>query len=380
MSDEPLRIAVIAGEPSGDRLAASILAALRDACGRPLDLTGIGGPALAAQGLASLHPMADLANIGLLQVLARAPRLLRAIDRTADAIRRHRPQLFLSVDVPDFSFRVAARLGRGRFPLAHCVAPSVWAWRAGRAAKLARLYDRLLCLLPFEPAWFLRHGLDARFIGHPALDRPLADADADRFRATLGLSSDRPVVAVLAGSRERERRRLLPIFRAAVALAQERLPPFTVVLPTLDEPAGIERQWPGAIAVRDERLRFDAMAAAQAALVASGTATLELALLGVPHAVAYRLDPVSAFAARRLLRVPHVALSNLLAARPAVPECLQGECAPGALAENLSRVIMDPDLRARQLRSFADIRARLGSGEPPAAERAARALLELISP
>src|SRR5690606_18985 len=214
-TDETYRVFIVAGEPSGDALAAPLMRALRSRAPH-ISFFGVGGPLMTAEGLKSLFPMDELSVMGLFEVLPRLPRLLRRIDQTADAARRIAPDVFITVDAPDFSFRVARKLLGTAFPKIHYVAPSVWAWRPGRAKKIAALYDHLLTLLPFEPPYFEAEGLPANFVGHSVVESGANLGDGAAFRARGGIGDSERLLMLLPGSRRGEVTRHLPIFRGVV--------------------------------------------------------------------------------------------------------------------------------------------------------------------
>ncbi len=374
---------LIAGETSGDNLAARLMAALTRQTGQRVRFAGVGGPAMAREGLDSLFPMRELSLMGLAEVLPHLPRLLRRLRETVSEIERLRPQAVVTVDSPDFSFRVARRIRRVGVPRVHYVAPQTWAWRPGRARKLAGSVDHVLALLPFEPRFFEGFGVPCTFVGHPVLESGAERGDAAGFRARHGIAPEAPVVAVLPGSRRTEIRRLLPVFeRALRRLARER-PGLTAVLASVDaehERIGeAAKAWSlPSVVVSDPAEKYDAFAASQAAITKSGTITLELALAGVPMVVCYRVSPTTAFLARRLISVNHVALVNLLAERRLVPELLQEACTPPAIAEAAGRLLDDAAERAAQLAGFREVAGRLGSRSPAPSERAAEVVLRLI--
>jgi len=354
--ERPLRLVISAAEPSGDRLAADLLRAIR--ARRAVQVRAVAGPALRAEGVEPIAAVEDLSVNGVWELLGRLPALRRARARVLAALAEP-TDLLVTVDAPDFHLPLArAARARGIAAVGY-VSPQVWAWRPGRARHLAADLDRLLCLFPFEPALYALHGLDARFVGHPAVDRMGGVARAPREGR----------FALLPGSRPEELRRLLPVFLATAAVVRRRLPGASFVLGVAEgvpeerlvevDRAGIERV-SGLVAAARE---------AQAALVASGTATLELAVLGVPMVVAYQVHPVTWVAGKLLVRgVAHVALPNILAGSRIVPEHLQ-RLDPDLLASDLLKVAADDALPGR----LAGVRASLGA--PGAADRAAEAAL-----
>lgn len=379
---------VIAGEPSGDALGAALIAALRERTGGRLRVAGIGGELMAAQGLDSLVPLSDLAVAGVAEVLPRAPLILRRVRQTVAAIRAQRPDAVVTIDSSGFSWRVAQRLRRKRerLPLIHYVAPMVWAWRAGRARRMARWYDHLLTLLPFEPPYFEQAGLAATYVGHPVLESGADQGDAMRFRAAHDIGPDQLVLSVLPGSRGGEVRRLLPVFGAALRRLEGMVGPFRVAVPTVatvaETVAAGVRDWPGRpVVLRGAADKYDAFAASRAALAASGTVALELALAGVPMAVAYRLNPLTEMLLDHVLKVRQVNLVNLLIRRPVVPEHLSRACAPEPLAATMAMLISDDRVRSAHREGYDEaVRLLRGAGMSPSRAAADRILAVLAAP
>ncbi|MBR0670961.1 lipid-A-disaccharide synthase [Neoroseomonas soli] len=377
---------VVAGEASGDVLGGRLIAALR--ARRPdLEFAGIGGPRMAEQGVPSLFPYGELALMGLLEVLPRIFRLKRLLaDATADVLAR-RPAVLVTIDSPGFTLRLAERVKPAGIPVVHYVAPQVWAWRPGRVVKLARRVDRILCLLPFEPVFFEAAGIPVTFVGHPVLESGADRGDAARFRAAHALGeAERPVI-VMPGSRRTEVSRLLPIFGAALRLAAGAMPGLRPVVPVAPIVAEAVRRatadWPvPPILVEGNDAKHDAFAAVAqsggAGLIKSGTSSLEMAVAGIPHVVAYRVNPVTAAIVRRLVKVPHASLVNLLAEREVVPERLQQDCTPEALAEALLTPLRDPAAAAAQRAGFAEALAHLRAPEGMPSEAAAEAVLRML--
>jgi lipid-A-disaccharide synthase len=366
-ADPPL-VFVVAGEPSGDVLAARLMAALKRLTGGRVRFAGVGGERMAAEGLMSLYPIHDLALIGLAEVVPHLPRLVRRLRETAAAVARLAPRL--------------ARRVRGLgIPIVHYVAPQLWAWLPGRAGALAQSVDRLMTLLPFEAAFFDGYGIASTFVGHPVLESGAGKGRAERFRAGHGLA-DEPVLAVLPGRRRSEVQRLLPGFAESAGRLARAMPRLVVALATVETVAERVRAAGArlplrAIVVEGEE-RYDAFAASRAAITKSGTATLELALAGVPMVVCYRLSPLTALLARRLIRVPKVALVNLLSERPAVPELLQEDCRAEAIAREALRLLADEGAGDAQKAAFEAVVRALGGTTPPPSERAAAVVLDAI--
>ncbi len=379
---------IVAGEASGDVLGARLVAALR--ARRPdLEFAGIGGPRMAEQGIESLFDYRELALMGLLEVLPKIFRLKRLLTDAAADVATRRPALLVTIDSPGFTLRLAEMVKPIGTPVLHYVAPQVWAWRPGRVMKLRRKVDRILCLLPFEPIFFEAAGIPVTFVGHPVLESGADRGDAARFRATHGLAeADRPVI-VMPGSRRMEASRLLPVFGAALRIAAARLPglrPILAVAPIVAEAVrAAARDWPVApILVDGQEAKHDAFAAVAqsggAGLIKSGTSSLEMAVAGIPHVVAYRVNPITAAIVRRLVKVPHASLVNLLAEREVVPERLQENCTPEALAEALLAPMLDPAIAAAQRAGFVEALAHLRAPEGLPSEAAAEAVLRMLEP
>lgn len=377
---------LVAGEPSGDVLGGRVMAALRQRLaeqGREIVFSGVGGPHMVAQGLTPLFPMDDLAVMGLAEVVPRLPRLLGRLRQTVRAVQTQCPDAVMTIDAPDFSFRVARRLAGQGIPLIHMVAPTVWAWRPGRARRIAECLDHLLVLLPFEPPWFEREGLPCSFVGHPVVESGAGQGDAERCRMRYGLAADTPVLVVLPGSRLGEIRTLLPIFAATIARLAARRPGLTLLLPTVprvrDEVAAAVAGWGVPAHVLDgDTAKYDALAAGTAALAASGTVALELALAGLPGVIAYRLNPLTVAVARRLITVRYVNLVNILLDQPLVPELLQENATPDRLEAALWPLLTDDTARAQQRAGLAQVGTLLGCGGAAPSRRAADAVLRVL--
>ena len=378
-----MKVFLIAGEPSGDALGAALMAGLKELA-PGIGFAGVGGPLMAAQGLESLFPMEDLSVMGLAEVLPKYFHLKRRIRETAAAIAGAAPDVVVTIDSPDFCLRVLA-LARGANPglkTVHYVAPSVWAWRPGRALKMARWVDHVLALLPFEPPYMQAAGMSCDFVGHPVVAEPLAsEAEAAAFRAEFGLGAA-PLLLVLPGSRKGEIERLGPVFGDAVRRLA--VPGLRLVVPTVAARAAQVRalvaDWPGAPLVLDAgsvpaATKRAAFRAADAALAASGTVSLELAATATPMVIAYRMAPLSQAIIGRMLKVDTVTLVNLVSETRAVPEFIGPACRPEAIAPAVAALLSGGAARAAQQAAMALTMQRLGrSGEAPGL-RAARSVL-----
>ncbi len=312
--------------------------------------------------------------------------ILRRVRETVAAMRAMRPDAVVTIDSSGFSWRIAKRLRRSgeTLPLIHYVAPMVWAWRAGRARRVARWYDHLMALLPFEPPYFERVGLACSYVGHPVLDGGADRGDGARFRMAHGLGAGETLIAVLPGSRSGEVRRLLSVLGGALVRLDRLIGPFRVAVPTVATVAATvaeaARGWPGQpIVIRDPRDKYDAFAASRAALAASGSVALELAMARLPMVVCYRLNPLTEMLLDRLLKVRQVNLVNLLLERPVVPELLRGECTPERLAAEVVRLVRDEPVRAVHLVAYDEVMRRLGAGGRSPSLRAADQVLAIIA-
>ncbi len=375
------RVYIIAGEQSGDVLGARLIRALRDA--RPhLEFTGIGGPRMAELGFESLFEMRELAVMGLVEVLPRILRLRRRMQETIADIKAKQPDVLVTIDSPGFTLRVLRACPDIR--RVHYVAPQVWAWKPHRVREFPGLWDRLLCLLPFEPEWFAQHGIEGRFVGHPVLESGADQGDALRFRQRHGIVPTRPVLILMPGSRRSEVPRLLPVFGQALELLALKIPGLVPVVPVASAVAETVRRatagWRVApVIVTDLEDKHDAYAAASAALTKSGTSTLELALAGVPMAVTYRVNPITAMMARRMIKIPHVAMVNLLAGREIVPELLQENCTPEKLAQTVETLIRNKSVAQAQRDDFGAVMASLRPDGMLPSQAAAREVLDVMT-
>ena len=379
------RVFVLAGEPSGDMLGGRLIAALREQTDDRLEFFGVGGPRMAERGLDSLFPMDELSLIGFAEILPHLPRLAGRLRATVAEIRRRRPALVLTIDSPGFALRLQRRLRGLPMLRMHYVAPQVWAWRQQRAAKLAGDLDHLLALLPFEPPFFERYGLSCSFVGHPITEEAGRQGDGAHFRRRYGIPPDVPLICILPGSRRSEVSQHLPLLGDAVAVLWQRFPRVRLMLPTLAGIAPLVKDlvadWKIPVLVLEDRAeRFDAYAASWLAIAASGTVSLEAALAGLPLITIYRTGPLTGWLARRLIKVPHVNLVNLILGRPAVPELLQEDCHPERIAATAARLIENDGLRQNQQAALAEAVARLGApdGRSPS-QRAAARVLEIMA-
>ncbi|MFL5062039.1 MAG: lipid-A-disaccharide synthase [Xanthobacteraceae bacterium] len=384
MTGTSLDVFLVAGEASGDVLGAGLMRALRDVRSGPVMFRGAGGARMIEAGLTSLFPAHDLMTIGIAPVVAKLPTILRRLRETVAAIVAAPPDVLVLIDVPDFSLRVA-RLVRKRLPhlpIVKYVSPTVWVWRSGRARAMRRSIDLVLALLPFEPDVHRRlGGPPCVYVGHPLLAHLSAlrpSAEEARARANERL------VLALPGSRRLEIRRLGAMFGEALGQVAQQRGPIDVVLPTLphlvDEIAAATSGWSiRPRIVSGEAEKHAAFRRARAALAASGTVTLELALAGVPHVAAYRISLIEGWIARMILQVPTVILANLVLGEMVVPEFLQTKCTAANLGLAVVDILDDTPARRRQQDAFTRLDEILGTADVSPSERAAHAVLDLLA-
>lgn len=386
--NRPFRLALVAGEASGDALALRFLASLRQRLGdQDLVVTGVGGEALIGAGMVPLFPQADIAVMGFGPVIARLPLLLRRMEDAASGIAAFQPDLLLTIDAPDFCLRVAKKV-RARapaIPIAHWVCPSVWAWRSGRARRMTPHIDRILALLPFEPAALERlHGPKTVYVGHPLIERLSGFRPGSSQEVAARADEAEPLVLVLPGSRGSEIRHLMPVFGEAIARIAAEKPGARFVLPAVahlrEEIAQAASGWtvrPEIVIGEVEKLM--AFRSARVALAASGTVTLELALAQVPTIAAYRGAGWEAAIARRLIKLPSVILPNLILGRSVVPEFIQNDATPDMLSRHVLAALAEGPARDRQTEGFGEVEAIMRSAGPSPAANAVEAALALVS-
>jgi lipid-A-disaccharide synthase len=356
MNRSRLRIGVVAGEASGDILGSRVLAALQSHYDEVL-IEGVGGSLMQAQGLRSLYPMERLSVMGFVEPLKRLPELLRMRRNLLRHFLDDPPDLFLGIDSPDFTLALERKLRRAGVPTAHLVSPSVWAWRQGRIRKIKRAVDLMLCLFPFETDIYEQHAVPVRFVGHPIADELPQQVDRTAARRALGLGERGRVLALLPGSRAAEVQLLAPLFLRAAQRLYSNNPQLSFVIPAANEARlsqlqQLLRQYPQLPVTLVPGQSREAMSAADAVLLASGTATLEASLLKRPMVVAYRMAPLSWWLVSRLVKTPYAALPNILAGHPLVPELIQAAATPDAMADAVQTLLEDGGAAHSQLREF----------------------------
>ncbi len=383
-----MKVFIVAGEPSGDRLGGALMGGLK-ALRPDVTFEGIGGSDMAAEGLQSRFDMSELSVMGIAEILPKYRSLMARINETAEAVIAANPDVMITIDSPDFSLRVAKRVkARSGIRTVHYVAPTVWAWRPGRAKKMARFIDHVLALFPFEPPLMRDEGMECDFVGHPVVAEPVAtDAEALAFRAAHGIG-DAPLLMVLPGSRRSEVAKLADVFGDATARFANAVSDLRVVIPAAgpvaDDVVAATKDWAVQPIILDPRQlsRADAQAqkraafrAADLALAASGTVSLELAAAATPMVIAYRMHWLSFRLIKAMALIDTVTLVNLVSETRVVPEFLGPECEAGKIADGLVRVFKAPDA---QKAAMALTMERLGQGGEAPGMRAARAVLERI--
>lgn len=359
--NEKVTIYLVTGEPSGDLLGARLMRALKKKYASKITFLGVGGESMIKEGLNSLFDIKDLAVMGLAEVIPSIPLVLRRLEETVQDIMEKQPDIVMTIDSFSFSARVHKRLKKKQFekPHVHCVAPQVWAWKKGRAKKVGQYMDHLFCLLPYEEKYFTPYGMQTTFIGHPVIEGGAAKGDGFAFKEKYGIKNDATVLTMLPGSRKNEVSFLMDMFMQATEQLQQKYPNLFVVVPTVatvsEKLKETLKNWkvPHVI-VEGEEARYNAFAASDVAMAASGTVSLELALAGVPHLIAYRVSKLTGFLAKKLLKIKYVNLINILADKEIVPELLQEKCTVQNLKETIEILLQTKN------QSFSESLEKLG--------------------
>ena len=374
-----LKVYIIAGEPSGDLLGSRFMRAMVKKTNGQVEFYGVGGESMEKAGLKSLFDISDLAIMGLAEVIPSIPKVLRLIKQTVADIEKVKPDVVITIDSWSFGSRVQKILRRKKLgiPQVHYVAPQVWAWKKKRARTMYKYVDYLLTLLPQEPKYFTPYGLAATFVGHPVIESKVIHGSGDDFRKKF------VIPAVLPGSRKTEVAKMLPVFLEAAQKLYLEDNSLCFVIPTVKTVAGMVRQMVGGSGlpitiVEDEDDRHNAFKASAAAMAASGTVALELAIAGVPHIIGYKVSPLTAVLVRKFMHIQFVNLSNIMLGREVVPELLQEQCVPGNICRYIKRFLAKDDIFERQTEGFQKVREILGLGEQTPSENACDAVLKLI--
>ena len=380
MEAKVFRIYLVAGEPSGDLIGAGLMQACHDQADYPIQFDGIGGLRMKEHGLTSLFPMTDLSIMGLIEILPRIPHILKRLHQTIDHIKKIQPDVIVTLDAPSFNFRLVKRLQNLDTPLVHYTAPTVWAWRPGRAKKIAKIYDHLLTLFSFEPPYFEKHGLPTTFVGHPLVEKNIDQVDPTLFRQQHSLNHDVPIVCLLPGSRFGELTKLLPVFAQTMHALLKKMPDLKIVIPTLAHLQSRVQQFfqnygLSPIIVIHDNEKYQAMRAVSVALAASGTITLELALARTPMVVAYKVHTLTAWILKFLIKTSWVALPNILLKKPIVGEYIQDDCNPEKLSDALYDILNNPSIREQQCMNLQYVTEYLSKNHESPNQRAAKVIL-----
>lgn len=379
------KVYLIAGEPSGDLLGSRLMRALRKKTDGKVEFYGVGGETMEQEGLMPLFDIADLSIMGIMEIIPSIPKVLRHLKNTVNDIIKVQPDVVITIDSWSFSARVhkALRKKKPGIPQVHYVAPQVWAWKKKRAKTMYKYIDHLMTLLPYEPKYFTPYHLATDFVGHPVIESEALHADGEKFRRDFRVGADKRVISILPGSRKTEVSKLLPEFLKAAEELYIQNPDLQFVLPTVKTVSkAVKDVVKGStlpiVITETQNDRYNAFKASDAAIAASGTVALELAILDVPHVVAYKVSPFSAILARKFLKIQFVNLSNILLGREIVPELLQERCVPGNIRSYLSGLLQKDDLYERQMEGFKKVRKVLGLGMQTPSENASDIILKII--
>ena len=372
----PIPLLLSAGEASGDMYAARLATALRQRI--DAQIFGMGGPQMRAAGVEIVMDYSEVAVVGITEILKHLPSLLQAMNRLVVEAVRRKPALAILTDFPGFHLRLARKLRPNGVQNVYYVCPQFWAWRPWRVNLIRRRFAKALCIFPFEKDFFSRAGVPTEFIGHPLVGAVVPTKDRKQFCEQHGLTPSRTVVTVLPGSRSAELLHHLPVLQQACPRINGKVPAqFVVAAARPQDMDMLKTGWPSGLSLRVvEGETYNALAAADAAIVSSGTATVEAALLNVPAVVVYRVSPLTATLAKPLVRTPYFAMVNLIADKRVVPELVQDDFTPQAVADETLRLLQDPNARSNQRAGLAEVRRRLGP--PGAVERAADQIVSLL--
>lgn len=375
---------LIAGEPSGDALGAKLMEALRRK-DKKARFFGVGGDNMQAEGLNSLFDIKDLAVMGLAEVIPSIPKVLRRIRETVADIIKQQPDVVVTIDSWSFCVRIHKKLRKLKLgiPQVHYVAPQVWAWKKKRAYTMHKYIDHLLTLFPQEPKYFTPHNLEATFVGHPVIESDIVSQKESDFKKRHHVSANKKIILILPGSRKNEVERLLPDFLDAAKILQSKHDDLQFVVPTVSTVAAsvkqkIEESGLQMLVVEGAEERHGAFKAADAAMAASGTVALELAIVGVPHIIAYKVPKLTEWVARHFIHIQFVNLSNILLGREIVPELLQNDCNPENIVFYMEQFLQYNGIYAKQNEGFAKVRKILGMGEQTPSDNAAKTIIDVI--
>ncbi|MBU4260795.1 MAG: lipid-A-disaccharide synthase [Proteobacteria bacterium] len=376
-----LRIMIVAGEASGDLHGAHLVAAMKQLA-PDLSLCGMGGVELRRQGVDILYDAAKMAVVGLVEVIAHLKDIRAARNILADELRNNPPNLLILIDYPDFNLLLAQKARQFGIPIFYYISPQVWAWRSGRVKKIGRIIDRMAVILPFEKEFYQKRGVEVEYVGHPLLDSVRRTMERSDFCRLHQIKPDNILLGILPGSRKKEIRAMLPVFLETAARLRETHGNLTILLPlapslTMEDllACGLDRQGLEIKVISEDR--YDLMASCDLVIAASGTVTLELAILDVPMVVAYKVSPLTWLVGKMLVKVDYASLVNLIASREVVKELMQHEATPEKICAALQDILPGSVKRQEMLHDLAEVRRKLG-GEG-ASMRAARLALATAS-
>ncbi|MBR4106441.1 MAG: lipid-A-disaccharide synthase [Alphaproteobacteria bacterium] len=383
MSSAKIKVYLIAGEPSGDLLGSRLMRALRQKS--DVEFLGIGGDTMEREGLQSLFDISELAVMGLAEVIPSIPNVLRRIKQTVADIVNQKPDVVVTIDSWSFCSRIHKKLRKLNTGIKqiHYVAPQVWAWKKRRAKTMYQYVDELLTLLPNEPQYFTPYHLNATFVGHPVIESAALNADGAEFRRRHNIADDKQIISILPGSRHNEVSRLLPDFLAAARKLYAKHPDMFFILPTVTTVAArVQNMVKGCDlplqVVTSESERYGAFQASSAAIAASGTVALELAMCRIPHIIAYKISPLTYCLVKSLIKIKYVNLTNIMLDRLVVPELLQHDCTPQNIAEHIEELLAHSQAYQKQMQSFDDIKQYLSNGNETPSSQAAAVILKAI--
>lgn len=370
----------MAGEASADMHGSNLVQAMRRR-NPHIRFVGVGGAKMEKAGVEIVVPASEMAVVGLIEVLTRLHTVGRAYRILKTILRNDRPDLLILIDYPGFNLHMAKIAKSSRVPVLYYIGPQVWAWRSGRVRKISRRVDRMAVILPFEKSFYGQRGVDVEYVGHPLMDGYVVGGGTEAMKVQLGLDNVSPVVGMLPGSRKEEVRNLLPVMVRSAEILKERYPRMQCLLPvapTLD--AQFVETFMGRPSVPIRLVGGDlygVLGACDAALVTSGTATLETAITGVPMVIVYRASPISYWIGRLVVKVPHIGLVNLVAGEQVVPELIQGNATPERLAREATAILENSEIRSSMISNLRAVKEMLGGGG--AAERTASLALEIMN-
>jgi len=381
-----LKVYLIAGEPSGDLLGSRLMRAIRRKTDDNVDFYGLGSDTMEAEGLKSLFDISDLAIMGLVEVIPSIPKVLKHIKNTIDDIINVKPDVVITIDSWSFCARVHKKLRKLKtgIPQIHYVAPQVWAWKKKRARTMYKYIDALMTLLPQEPKYFTPYNLETVFVGHPVIESEALTAKGDDFRNKFSVASNQKVITLLPGSRKTEVSKLLPVFLEAAETLYQQNHNLYFVIPTVKT---VSSQVKNIVAqnkipikvVETQQERYQAFQASEVAIAASGTVALELAICNIPHVVAYKVSPLTAWIVSKVMKIQFVNLTNIMLGRLIVPELLQEQCNAKIIASKTNELMNKQDLYEREINGFSKVKSTLSKGSQTPSENAADFILEFLS-